>query len=239
MKNILKTLIFSVALLSNAQLSAQAQELIKGWFEISGTTSYYGTTNNGVSFYLEYQLEVKLVNGKYELVDGSNPKNVIQLTQKDADKPSYDKYNGYNLNDVRVNSATLAPDLSIFTISFGATSDFDPTDFVGTNISGSMDLTNLSNEPGTISTTYISKIDNKPYTQTTTINTISNTDWTTRNRGPIPITKKHYIAGSPFTIPEPSSTLSLLALGTLGAASTLKRQLKPTKSAEKETTKVG
>ena len=149
MKNILKTLIFSVALLSNAQLSAQAQELIKGWFEISGTTSYYGTTNNGVSFYLEYQLEVKLVNGKYELVDGSNPKNVIQLTQKDADKPSYDKYNGYNLNDVRVNSATFAPDLSIFTISFGATSDFDPTDFVGTNISGSMDLTSRGDRGAT------------------------------------------------------------------------------------------
>ena len=41
------------------------------------------------------------------------------------------------------------------------------------------------------------------------------------------------------TIPEPSAILSLLALGTLGAASTLKRQLKPSKSTEKETTKVG
>ncbi|MDB9424549.1 hypothetical protein PN437_06435 [Microcystis aeruginosa CS-564/01] len=40
-------------------------------------------------------------------------------------------------------------------------------------------------------------------------------------------------------IPEPSPTLSLLALGTLGAASTLKRQLKPSKSTEKATTKVG
>jgi hypothetical protein len=39
--------------------------------------------------------------------------------------------------------------------------------------------------------------------------------------------------------PEPSSTLSLLALGTLGAASTLKRKLKSTKSTGKETTKVG
>ncbi|CCI04651.1 exported hypothetical protein [Microcystis aeruginosa PCC 9443] len=38
-------------------------------------------------------------------------------------------------------------------------------------------------------------------------------------------------------VPEPTSTLSLLALGTLGAASTLKRQLKPSKSTEKETTK--
>ncbi|MDB9424543.1 PEP-CTERM sorting domain-containing protein [Microcystis aeruginosa CS-564/01] len=41
------------------------------------------------------------------------------------------------------------------------------------------------------------------------------------------------------TTPEPSAILSLLALGTLGAASTLKRQLKPSKSTEKETTKVG
>ncbi|MDB9423273.1 PEP-CTERM sorting domain-containing protein [Microcystis aeruginosa CS-563/04] len=40
------------------------------------------------------------------------------------------------------------------------------------------------------------------------------------------------------TVPEPSSILSLLALGTLGAASTLKRQLKYSKSSEKETTKV-
>ncbi|TRV06212.1 MAG: PEP-CTERM sorting domain-containing protein [Microcystis wesenbergii Mw_MB_S_20031200_S109] len=41
-------------------------------------------------------------------------------------------------------------------------------------------------------------------------------------------------------VPEPSTTLSsLLVLGTLGAASTLKRQLKPSKSTEKEITKVG
>jgi hypothetical protein len=39
-------------------------------------------------------------------------------------------------------------------------------------------------------------------------------------------------------VPEPTSTLSLLALGTLGAASTLKRKLKSSKSSEKETTKV-
>ena len=41
------------------------------------------------------------------------------------------------------------------------------------------------------------------------------------------------------SVPEPTSTLGFLALGTLGAASTLKRKLKPSKSAEKETTKVG
>ncbi|BCU11307.1 MULTISPECIES: PEP-CTERM sorting domain-containing protein [Microcystis] len=40
-------------------------------------------------------------------------------------------------------------------------------------------------------------------------------------------------------VPEPNSTLSLLALGTLGAASTLKRKLEPSQSTEKETTKVG
>ena len=39
-------------------------------------------------------------------------------------------------------------------------------------------------------------------------------------------------------VPEPTSTLSLLTLGTLGAASTLKRKLKPSKLTEKETTKV-
>ncbi len=42
-----------------------------------------------------------------------------------------------------------------------------------------------------------------------------------------------------ITVPEPSPTLSLLALGTLGAASTLKRKLKPSQSTEKETTKIG
>ncbi|MFM6057817.1 MAG: PEP-CTERM sorting domain-containing protein, partial [Microcystis aeruginosa] len=40
-------------------------------------------------------------------------------------------------------------------------------------------------------------------------------------------------------VPEPSSILGIITLGTLGAASTLKRQLKPSKSSEKETTKVG
>lgn len=39
-------------------------------------------------------------------------------------------------------------------------------------------------------------------------------------------------------VPEPSSTLGLLALGTLGAASTLKRKQKPSKSIEKELKKV-
>ena len=47
------------------------------------------------------------------------------------------------------------------------------------------------------------------------------------------------VAGINFIkVPEPTSILSLLALGTLGAASTLKRQLKSSKSSEKETTKV-
>lgn len=40
-------------------------------------------------------------------------------------------------------------------------------------------------------------------------------------------------------VPEPSSTLSLLALGTLSAASTLKRKLKASKCTEKELEKVG
>jgi hypothetical protein len=40
-------------------------------------------------------------------------------------------------------------------------------------------------------------------------------------------------------VPEPSTILSLLSLGTLGAVSTLKRKLKPSQSTEKETTKVG
>ncbi|NCQ84540.1 MAG: PEP-CTERM sorting domain-containing protein [Microcystis aeruginosa W13-18] len=47
------------------------------------------------------------------------------------------------------------------------------------------------------------------------------------------------IAATPVSIPEPTSTLGFLALGTLGAASTLKRQIKSSKSTEKETTKVG
>ena len=47
------------------------------------------------------------------------------------------------------------------------------------------------------------------------------------------------VAGINFIkVPEPSSILSILALGTLGAASTLKRQLKSSNSTEKETTKV-
>ncbi|MFM7487917.1 MAG: PEP-CTERM sorting domain-containing protein [Cytophagales bacterium] len=42
----------------------------------------------------------------------------------------------------------------------------------------------------------------------------------------------------PVPCPEPSQFLGLLALGTLAAASTLKRKLKPSKSSEKETTTV-
>ena len=40
-------------------------------------------------------------------------------------------------------------------------------------------------------------------------------------------------------VPEPTSTLGFLALGTLGAVSTLQRKLKSSQSTEKETTKVG
>ncbi len=40
-------------------------------------------------------------------------------------------------------------------------------------------------------------------------------------------------------VPEPSSIIGLAALSTLGAASTLKRQIKSSKPSEKETTKVG
>jgi hypothetical protein len=52
-----------------------------------------------------------------------------------------------------------------------------------------------------------------------------------------PLTMKAVESG--VAVPEPNSLLGLFALGTLGAASTLKRQLKPSKSSEKETTKVG
>lgn len=47
------------------------------------------------------------------------------------------------------------------------------------------------------------------------------------------------VTATPKSVPESNSPLNLLALGALGAASTLKRQLKPSKSSEKETTKVG
>ncbi|AKV68425.1 PEP-CTERM sorting domain-containing protein [Microcystis panniformis] len=40
-------------------------------------------------------------------------------------------------------------------------------------------------------------------------------------------------------IPEPTSTLSLLSLGILGAGATLKRKVKRTHSIEKEPTNVG
>lgn len=47
------------------------------------------------------------------------------------------------------------------------------------------------------------------------------------------------IRTGPVPVPEPTSTLSLLSLGILGAGATLKRKLKPYDSIEKETTKVG
>jgi len=42
----------------------------------------------------------------------------------------------------------------------------------------------------------------------------------------------------PKPVPEPTSTLSFLALGTLGAGATLKRKLKSSKSSEKDNTKI-
>jgi hypothetical protein len=60
---------------------------------------------------------------------------------------------------------------------------------------------------------------------------------------PLPIFPKTVVPGSVSisvpSVPEPTSSLSLLAFGTLGAASTLKRKLKPSQTSEKETTKVG
>jgi hypothetical protein len=55
--------------------------------------------------------------------------------------------------------------------------------------------------------------------------------------GTVTLDSLHALEAS--TVPEPSTILSLLALGTLGAASTLKRQIKSSKPSEKETTKVG
>ncbi|MDB9421795.1 PEP-CTERM sorting domain-containing protein [Microcystis aeruginosa CS-563/04] len=58
----------------------------------------------------------------------------------------------------------------------------------------------------------------------------------TQGNSPLSLQNSEFI-GCPI-VPEPSSVLSLLALGTLGAASTLKRKLKSSQSTEKETTKV-
>lgn len=56
---------------------------------------------------------------------------------------------------------------------------------------------------------------------------------TTRQRLPGSVAVGTYTAKA-VPVPEPASTISLLALGTLGAASTLKRKLKSSKSTEKE-----
>jgi hypothetical protein len=52
------------------------------------------------------------------------------------------------------------------------------------------------------------------------------------------VIEQGYILDQCTPIPEPSSTLGFLALGTLGAASILKRKLKSSKFLEMETTKV-
>ncbi|MCZ8117597.1 MAG: PEP-CTERM sorting domain-containing protein [Microcystis sp. LE18-22.4A] len=54
-----------------------------------------------------------------------------------------------------------------------------------------------------------------------------------------PATTQYVLKATLVHVPEPTSTIGLLALGTLGAASTLKRKLKPSQSIKKETTKVG
>jgi len=60
----------------------------------------------------------------------------------------------------------------------------------------------------------------------------------TRAAGTGSVRTEVYDETTSIKVPEPSSILSILALGTLGAASTLKRKLKSSKSSEKETTKV-
>ncbi len=54
-----------------------------------------------------------------------------------------------------------------------------------------------------------------------------------------PNTLDHVLVADCESVPEPTSTLSLLSLGILGAGATLKRKLKPSNSIKKETTKVG
>ncbi len=53
-----------------------------------------------------------------------------------------------------------------------------------------------------------------------------------------PNTLDHVLVADCESVPEPTSILSLLSLGILGAGATLKRKLKPSNSIEKETIKV-
>uniref|UniRef100_UPI00343600D6 PEP-CTERM sorting domain-containing protein n=1 Tax=Okeania sp. SIO2F4 TaxID=2607790 RepID=UPI00343600D6 len=46
----------------------------------------------------------------------------------------------------------------------------------------------------------------------------------------LPVSFSASFSAAPITVPEPTSTLSFFTLGTLGAISTLKRKLKPSKS---------
>ncbi|NEP07281.1 MAG: PEP-CTERM sorting domain-containing protein [Okeania sp. SIO2G4] len=46
----------------------------------------------------------------------------------------------------------------------------------------------------------------------------------------LPVSFSASFSAAPITVPEPTSILSFLALGTLGAVSTVKRKLKPSKS---------
>ncbi len=60
-----------------------------------------------------------------------------------------------------------------------------------------------------------------------------------RSADEVPLLAVRFHDGDDVAVPESGNIAGLLAIGIVGAASTLKRKLKPSKSTEKATTKIG
>ncbi|MCZ8200775.1 MULTISPECIES: PEP-CTERM sorting domain-containing protein [unclassified Microcystis] len=140
----------------------------------------------------------------------------------------------FTTSDIPITSVTLTNDATpkVSSFTFEGTKWYDTTRVTNDGISGTINLINGASD---FTAKYIGKSVNARYIYTLSATIKPDSP----EPAPLPNEFGDTEIFSPLIVPEPSAILSLLALGTLGAASTLKGKLKPSKSTEKQTTKVG
>ncbi len=194
-----------------------------GSFNFMGTSTYLAKrpqckdANNNV---------LDMVTSKADFIIKKDPidykESFIKFTYVDSNCPEankrYQKYRNTGLpwmtEKIPINHVMFGENWKVTKIEFNGRSD---PEYPSATMNGMIDFTGNNGVGGG------------------TVNTLDKTN-------PVDVTTISKITdyeAEKAPVPEPSSILGLLALGTLGAASTLKRQLKPSKSTEKETTKIG
>ncbi|MGD1699236.1 PEP-CTERM sorting domain-containing protein [Dapis sp. BLCC M229] len=206
----IKGLLGILTLLGATQSPVQAATM-KGWFEISGKASYYGNTKADI--YASYNIE----KDSQDMFKSGT----IKFTQKDAEKNSFDKWNGWETKDIKITDVKFGNDWNIEKMTFKDTM-FDPkppSSFIDMGIEGMIDVLK---QTGTITDKYTRKKDNRDFSHTFMIDKVSNTDFANKNRPSFPpvVNPSGTPEDSPIlSVPEPTSTLGLLALGSIGAGS--------------------